>query len=446
MTIVIVGAGEVGLHIANQLVSGSKDVTIIEKNPEIAARARDSIDCLVIIGEGTNVETLKAANVDKADIFIAATSIDEVNMMSCFVAASEFNVPIKIARVKKVEYIKNNLLKNSDIGIDYIVNPELEAAEDIIHTVNSGATTGIYTFGASRAQLRDFIIKDDSPFVNVHITEVRKILAQNFIIACVVRGDQIFVPKGDFQLLEGDHIYVVAIGRSFNAIFNKIGLTVDKLKKIIVVGGGLISKQVVSQLLEDGKIITIIEKDFEKCKELSSLFPEADVINGDISDREVFQEENLGSADAIVSTTANEELNILSGVYAKSKGVKRAIAVIDRLNYTPLAGNLGIDSCISAKLSSGDAILKFIRKGKIRNVYTIFEGTAEAIEFKVSKKSPFLGKKIKDLELPEDSLILSVQRNRKTYIPTGDFEIALRDIIIIFITIDQIKELEDLIQ
>lgn len=446
MTIVIVGAGEVGLHIANQLVSGNKDVTIIEKDPSIAAKARDSIDCLVINGEGTNVETLKAANVSNADIFIAATSIDEVNMMSCFIAASEFNVPIKIARVKKTEYYKNNLIKNNDIGIDYIVNPELEAADDIIQIVNSGASTGIFTFTGSRAQLRDFIIKEDNPFVNYNISDVRKSLNQNFIIACIVRNEEILIPKGDFQLLEGDHIYVVAIGRAFNTIFNKIGLTVEKIRKIIVVGGGLISKQVASQFIEDGKQVTIIEKDYEKCKELSTLFPETDVINGDISDRELFQEENLGSADAIISTTANEELNILSGVYAKSKGVKRAIALIDRLNYTQLATNLGIDSCISAKLSSGDAILKFIRKGRIRNVYTIFEGKAEAIEFRVSKKSPFIGKKIKDLELPKESLILAIQRNKKTYIPTGDFEILVRDIVIIFISIDYIEELEELIQ
>ena len=445
MNIVIVGAGEVGTHIASQLVAEQKDVVIIEKDPESAARASSMLDCLVITGEGSNVDVLKQAGASKADIFIAATSIDEVNMISCFVAGSTFNTPLKIARVRNVDYMRKGLLKNAAIGIDYLVNPEIEAAFDIVQTVLHGATSGIFAFQGTNAQLRDFLVKEDSVFNGVLVKDIRSIIDQKFIIAGVLRQEQLYIPHGDFQILTGDHIYIAALGKSFNKILARAGMTVDKLKRIVLVGGGLIGKHVAGMLIEDGKDVRIIEKDYEKCKELSALYPEATVINGNISDRDVFEEENIAYTDAIITTTQSEELNILAGVYAKGKGVKRAVALIDKLNYISLASNLGIDSCISAKMSSVDAILKFIRKGNIKNVYTIFEGQAEAIEFIVTKNKKIIGKKLMELKLPEGCLIITIKRNRKTIIPDGSFVIDEGDSIIAFVAHDVISELEALI-
>lgn len=445
MNIVIVGAGEVGTHIASQLVAEQKDVVIIEKDPECAARASNMLDCLVVTGEGSNVDVLRQAGAENADIFIAATSIDEVNMISCFVAGSAFNTPIKIARVRNVDYMRDGLLKNSSIGIDYLVNPEIEAAFDIVQTVAHGASSGIFAFQGTNAQLRDFLVKDDSIFNGVLVKDIRSLIDQNFIIAGVLRNEMLHIPKGDFQILTGDHIYIVALGKSFNKILTRAGMTVDKLKRIVLVGGGLIGKHIAGMLIEDGKDVRIIEKDYERCKELSALYPEATVINGNISDQDVFEEENIAYTDAIITTTQSEELNILAGVYAKSKGVKRAVALIDKLNYTTLATNLGIDSCISAKLSSVDAILKFIRKGNIKNVYTIFEGQAEAIEFIVGGSNQnIVGKKIMDLKLPAGCLIITVQRHRKTIIPTGSFVIEEGDSLITFVAHDEISKLEEL--
>lgn len=445
MNIVIVGAGEVGTHIASQLVAEQKDVVIIEKDPACAARASNMLDCLVVTGEGSNVDVLRQSGAENADIFIAATSVDEVNMISCFVAGSAFNTPVKIARVRNVDYMRGRLLKNSSIGIDYLVNPEIEAAFDIVQTVLHGASSGIFAFQGTNAQLRDFLVKDDSIFNGVLVKNIRSLIDQNFIVAGVLRNEMLHIPKGDFQILTGDHIYIVALGKSFNKILTRAGMTVDKLKRIVLVGGGLIGKHIAGMLIEDGKDVRIIEKDYERCKELSALYPEAAVINGNISDQDVFEEENIAYTDAIITTTQSEELNILAGVYAKSKGVKRAVALIDKLNYTTLATNLGIDSCISAKLSSVDAILKFIRKGNIKNVYTIFEGQAEAIEFIVGGSNQnIVGKKIMDLKLPAGCLIITVQRHRKTIIPTGSFVIEEGDSLITFVAHDEISRLEEL--
>ena len=425
MNIVIVGAGEVGTHIASQLVAEQKDVVIIEKDPESAARASSMLDCLVITGEGSNVDTLEQAGADKADIFIAATSIDEVNMISCFVAGSTFNTPVKIARVRNVDYMRTGLLKNASIGIDYLVNPEIEAAFDIVQTVLHGATSGIFAFQGTNAQLRDFLVKEESLFNGVLVKDIRSLIDQNFIIAGVLREERLHIPHGDFKIITGDHLYIAALGKSFNKILTRAGMTVDKLKRLVVVGGGLIGKHVAGMLIEDGKDVRIIEKDYERCKELSALYPEATVINGNISDRDVFEEENIAYTDAIITTTQS--------------------ALIDKLNYSTLATNLGIDSCISAKMSSGDAILKFIRKGNIKNVYTIFEGQAEAIEFMVTHNKDIIGKKVMELKLPEGCLIITVQRHRKTIIPNGSFVIEEGDSIIAFVAHDVISELEALI-
>ena len=366
-------------------------------------------------------------------------------MISCFVAGSTFDTPVKIARVRNVDYMRKGLLKNAAIGIDYLVNPEIEAAFDIVQTVLHGATSGIFAFQGTNAQLRDFLVKEDSVFNGVLVKDIRSIIDQKFIIAGVLRQEQLYIPHGDFQILTGDHIYIAALGKSFNKILARAGMTVDKLKRIVLVGGGLIGKHVAGMLIEDGKDVRIIEKDYEKCKELSALYPEATVINGNISDRDVFEEENIAYTDAIITTTQSEELNILAGVYAKGKGVKRAVALIDKLNYISLASNLGIDSCISAKMSSVDAILKFIRKGNIKNVYTIFEGQAEAIEFIVTKNKKIIGKKLMELKLPEGCLIITIKRNRKTIIPDGSFVIDEGDSIIAFVAHDVISELEALI-
>ena len=316
--------------------------------------------------------------------------------------------------------MRKGLLKNAAIGIDYLVNPEIEAAFDIVQTVLHGATSGIFAFQGTNAQLRDFLVKEDSVFNGVLVKDIRSIIDQKFIIAGVLRQEQLYIPHGDFQILTGDHIYIAALGKSFNKILARAGMTVDKLKRIVLVGGGLIGKHVAGMLIEDGKDVRIIEKDYERCKELSALFPEATVINGNISDRDVFEEENIAYTDAIITTTQSEELNILAGVYAKGKGVKRAVALIDKLNYISLASNLGIDSCISAK-------------------------QAEAIEFIVTKNKKIIGKKLMELKLPEGCLIITIKRNRKTIIPDGSFVIDEGDSIIAFVAHDVISELEALI-
>ena len=445
MKIIIVGAGEVGVHIASQLIEEQKDVVIIERDPEKARKVNDMLDCMVITGEGTNVDCLIEAGIEKCDIFVAATSIDEVNMISCLVAASEFKIPVKIARVRNIEYSKTSIFEKSYIGVDYIVNPEIEAAYDIAQTVEMGASSSVFSFEGTSAQMREFLIEEGSTFADKDIKEIRTSFKEDFIIAGVLRDGDISIPSGDFTVLAGDKVYITALGKSFKKIMSASGKKETKLKRIIIVGGGLIGRHVTSMLSDKGRDVRLVEKDPERCREIAAAYPDVIVINGDVSDEDIFEEENFASADAVITTTQNEELNILAGVYAKSRGVKRAVALIDKTSYSYLASTLGIDSCINPKKSSIDAILKFIRKGNIKNVYTIFEGQAEVIEFTVHHNSVIAGRAVMDLRFPQGCLIVAVQRRRKTIIPYGSLVIEGGDSVIVFVIASAIPKLEDIL-
>ena len=223
MKIIIVGAGEVGVHIASQLIEEQKDVVIIERDPEKARRVNDMLDCLVIAGEGTNVECLIEAGIEKADIFVAATSIDEVNIVSCLVASSEFKIPVKIARIRNIEYSKTGIFEKSFTGVDYIVNPEIEAAYDIAQTVEMGASSSVFSFQGTDAQLRELLVEEGSVFAEKYIKDIRSFFTEKFIIAGVLRDEEISIPSGDFKIIPWDKIYIAALGRSFRKIMSFSG-------------------------------------------------------------------------------------------------------------------------------------------------------------------------------------------------------------------------------
>ncbi len=442
MKIVIVGAGEVGTHVAKQLTGEGKDVVLIEKDPENAKRASNTLDCLVIKGEGTHLETLKDAGMGNADIFVAATTSDEVNLISCFIVASEFQVPVKIARVRSVEYSRSRAFATKLSGVDYLVNTDQEAAWEITQTVEQGAASTITVFRNTDIQLRDYYVDQDSFFAGKTVKDIRMALKEDLIIASVVRDGELRIPAGDFTVEEGDSVYVAAHKGTFHRVSRKIGSRTDKLRKIAIVGGTPIGMAVAEFLVAKGRSIVMIDKDYEHCKYLADELPEVTVINADISDHELYIEESIDKMDAIIGATQNEELNILSGVYAKTLGVKRVVALVEKTSYLTVAGSIGIDSTISPKFAAINTILKFIRKGKVRSVHSVFDGQAEAIDLDITDKSQFLGSPIKDLHLPPDCLLVAVNRGRKSIIPNGNMELRPNDNVIFFVKRYSIPEFE----
>ncbi len=446
MHIVILGAGVVGIQIATQLINEGKDVVLIEKDPVRAKYVSNHLDCIVINEEGNNLASLKRAGIHKADFFISVTNSDEINMIACGLVSSEFKVPVKIARVRNLDYSGARIVDKTFLGIDYIVNSEVETARQIANTVALGADSDVMLFENTDLQMRNISIQSNSFFKDQSLRDIRQSVKESFLLAGIIRDNEFIIPSGETVLREHDTIYLLATKAKFTRIFMETGKKRHKLDRIFIVGGGRIGALVCQYLIRTGRKITIIDNDYDNCKELSENFPDALVINADISEDDIFDEEQLNTYDLIVTTTDNQELNILTSIYAKSMGTHRAIALVTKSNYLPIASKLDIDATISPKNSTVDAIMKFIRRGDIKSVHSIFDGKAEVIEFYVDEKNRLANCALKDINMPADSLILSVVRGSESILPDGSLEILPGDLVLIIASKTSILQIEEFFQ
>ncbi|MCK4296054.1 MAG: Trk system potassium transporter TrkA, partial [Candidatus Marinimicrobia bacterium] len=454
MKIVIVGAGEVGFELAKRLVIENKDVILIEKNPEKADYVSRQLDCKVVNGLGNNPDTLKRAGVNKADFFISVTGSDEVNIIACGLVDKEFNISYRIAGIRNIDYFTTKIMDKSFFGIDFIVNPEIEAAKKIIDTIESGAGSDIILFEQGDIQMRNVVVSPESFLKNMTVRDASRKIQMDFLIAGIEKSDRFVIPSGDTVIHEEDNLYLLATKEKLERVFHMIGRPPIVIKDVVLVGGSKIGIYIAKQLIRGRKrdarmnnrfldyffkrrkkitkikSLKIIEEDYEKCKELSSLFPEALVINSDISDESVFKEEGLSEYDLIVTTTKNDELNILVALYAKRVGIERAISMVNQKNYMNMAYKLGIDAVVSLRDSITNPILRFIRKGNIKSIHSISGGDVEVMELSLERKNQLTGRKIKDLNFPAHALIISVAREGRSIIPHGDLVIKDGDHVI----------------
>lgn len=449
MKVVIVGAGAVGFQLAKQLISEKKDVVLIEKNPDVAARVTNSLDCMVVTGEGTSREILRQAGTGTADYFVAATNSDEINMIACGIVSSEFQVTAKVARVRSFDYHNSKLSEERFLGIDFVVNPEIEAARAIMRAIDFGAVSDIMEFQKSQVQIRNIVVEKDGPLTGRTLERLSQVLPGSFLVAVIIRENRYLIPSGNTILQPGDILYVVANETDFDQIFDSLGKGRRELNKVILVGGGRIGRQVVQYLQtgppqrrlfsrvarrlrrHEGREVKIVERDYQRCKELIEQFPKALVINADISDDGVFEEQHFANADLVIAATDNQELNIVTALYAKSQGIKRSVALVNRASYAPIASQLGIDVPVSQKNAIVTTILRFIRSGAVQSVHTISDGRIEAIELTVRPDSRAVGKAIQSLPLPKDSLIVALERDGASLVPGGSNVIRGQDHLIV---------------
>ncbi len=450
MHIVILGAGGVGFQLARLLIEENRDVVLIEKDPQRAKHASDLLDCMVINEEGASLETLRTAGIERTDYFIGVTDSDEVNIITCGIIASKYKRPIKIARVRNIEYSGENMLSTPFFGIDYIVNPEIEVAHAIVRAIERGAVSDIMFFEKSALQMRSLNVMSGSPFENKTVSEIRKLIDTNFLLASILRNTTYLIPSGDIRIEENDKLYLIATEPDFEQIFTKVGKRRMELNKIVIIGGSSVGQHVAQHFLpqvngkssflrrlrrsrkQSGKRqINIIDSDYNTCKQLSERFPEALVLNADISDEKFSEEAHFSDADLIVATTEDQELNIVNAVYAKTLGPQRAIALVNKSSYVHIASSLGVDVAVSPVGSMVNTILKYISADNVRSVHNISGADIDVIELSVEKSSRIAGKKVKDIKLPPDSLILCVTRNGRDIIPDGELTIELDDYLIV---------------
>lgn len=464
MLIVIVGADRVGSRLAKKLIEQNHDVILLEKDIEKANLAANNLDCLVLNADGTNLDDLKKAGISKADYFVSVTGSDERNMIACGLVSREFNIPYKIARVQNIYFSNANFLENAFLGIDYIVNPSLESAKNIIAGIDHGAVSDVMLFQNTTLQMRNLPVTSGSIFENKSLSQLHRILNEKFLVAVIIRNNQYIIPKGDTVLREMDNLYVVGTEAALDSIFSRIGKVKIDFKKIVIIGGSDIG-QFVLEYLKSGKNhdpgtifgrftsffskaknrdITIIDRDYEKCKQLSAKFPGISVINADISDEGIFEGEGLIDSDLIITCTYNQELNIVTAVYGKSLGIKRSIALVGKTSYIGVALNLGIDVPISLNNSMIQGILRFIRKDKVQSFHTISSSDIEVIQLKVTTSSRLLGKKIREIKFPLHSLILSVKNNDNDIVPDGEYMIQGNDTVIMIARKESLEKIENM--
>ena len=422
---------------------------MIERDVAKARYASNNLDCMVINDESSNLETLRKAGLKKAEYFISLTESDEMNMILCGLVAREFNVPYRIARIRNIDYSAAGILDKNFLGIDCIVNPAVEAGRSISRAIEHGAVSDIMFFQRSTVQMRNLPVGENELFVGRTLAEARSRLGLTFLVAVVVRGNETLIPSGNTVIEAFDNLYILAEEREFDLLLEAMGKFKLRLNKIVIVGGGSIGQFVLDSILQDRRLvgkrlqnllgtllrrgkrnIAVIDQDYRRCKELSQRYPDALVVNGDISAEHILEEEGLNDADAIVCTTGNQELNIVTSVYAKTLGVKRAVALVNKNSYVHIASNLGIDAPVSMQNSMVGSILKFIRHGNIDSVHNISGGDLEVVEMPVQATSRLAGKMIRELKLPAETLILALTRDGTTVIPEGTNSLSAGDNII----------------
>ena len=460
MKVVILGAGAVGLQLAKQLIDEKKDVVLIERDPEQARLASNRLDCLVINRPGNSIEALREAGTDKADFFIAVTDSDEINLIACALAESEFDVGYKIARVRNIDYSGTGVAEKSFLGIDYIVNPELVASQAITRTIEHGAVSDIMLFEQSNAQMRHLTVEPNSVLAGRTLAELVEEIATPFLVAIILRHSRFIIPDGRTRLESGDILYVVATEPKFDDLYREIGKTRIEIRKVVIVGGGKIGRTVARHLLqgrrqhrvignlfgalreEKRRSVKIVDRNYERCKQLSEELPEAMVIHADISDEGVFEEEHFANSDLVIAVTGSQELNLISAIYAKSIGVRRSMALVNKTNYTRIATQLGIDVPVSLKNSMVNSILKIVRRGNVKSVHSIPEGELEVLEISLDPTTQVAGKRIQDIKIPQGALIVSVLRDDQTHIPRGSYVLRGGDHIIILARLSHIEEIQ----
>jgi trk system potassium uptake protein TrkA len=472
MRIVIVGAGLVGTQLARHLVQEKHDVSLIEANEERARHASNRLDCLVLQDEGNSLDSLEEAGVAKADALICVTESDEVNMIICGLAASRYPKLLKIARVRNDDYVRLNQAGAGDfegrriLGIDHFVHPDVEASRAVLSALAHGAIGNILAFAGTPYELGSITIAEGSSFDGLEMKDYRSLIKVESLVTLLERNGKSILPTGSTTLLKDDRIHILAKEAEMEQIFRLAGRSEKPLRRIGIVGGSRIGALIAGGLLgqdtdgagerkgrglsslfkafmpKSARRVVIIEQNYEVCKELAARFPDALVLNEDISDESFVAEERIGDLDLIITATDNQELNMIAAIYLKSRGVRRAIALVSGSGYEAIARQLGVDVVIPMKSVVVDSILSHLLGGGIRGVHRLGDGSIGIVETEIDGDSPASETPITDFRLSGGSLVMLVDRGGKSFIPRGDYSCTAGDKIILIAKNENDAEIE----
>lgn len=447
MKVVIVGAGEVGFHIASKLAQEKKDVVLIDSNPDAVARVSESIDVQVVIGSGSSPAVLAEAGVKDAEILLAVTDSDEINLVACLSTNLISPTTRKLARIRNADFdTYHDVFRKEPPYIDTVINPEIEVVKTIEQLLSVPGAADVGEFADGRLKLIGIRLDPQANLVGAKLSQLPDIIGTHpMLITAIIRNEELIIPRGNDQLLAEDRVYFVCETNMLAETLSLFNLHADTMRRVVIVGGGRTGYRLASQLEEKGIGTKIIEKNPARCAKLAESLNRTVVLHGDGSDQELLAEENISEMDAMVSLTDDEETNILSALLARKMGIAKTIVKINKFSYLSLMPTIGLDQVVSLRLSAINTILQHIRQGKVLSVISIMGEQAEAMEAVAMETSDIVGKPLRNIAMPKGSLVVSIMRGDAVHIPSGESVIEPDDRIIIFAQRDAIPKIEKIL-
>lgn len=444
MKIIIVGAGEVGFHIAMHLAVENKDVVVIDKSPSAIRRVSDSIDVQTVVGSGGSPLVLEEAGVKEAEILLAVTDSDETNLVACLVANVVSPSTKKLARIRDADF--DDYIEDFHANppyIDTLINPETEVVRTIRRMMRFPGAVEVGNFAEGRVKFVGVYLDEGAKVLDIPLEGLAPQIGRKMpLIVAVVRDEKLTIPRGNFKLKAGDLLYFITKEEDLREAMEVFEKKDAPVRHVLIVGGGQIGQRLAKLLEQTGIHTKIIDRDSERCGHLADTLNKVVVVCGDASDQDLLEEENIRGMDAVVTLTDDEETNILTSLLAKRMGVRKTITKISKFGYFPLMAAIGLEQVVSPRLSAINSILQHVRRGKILSARSIQEAEAEVMEAVAMETSGIVGIPLRKVDLPKGSLVTGIIRGDTVVIPSGESVIEPGDRVIIFATKSAIPQIE----
>ncbi len=448
MKIIIVGCGNVGSAIAEQLSYEGHNITVVDVNEKLVNGVSDAYDVLGVVGNGASLNIQREAGVDNADLLIAVTGADELNLLCCLIARKAGGCHT-IARVSNPVYSREIGFIKEELGLSMIINPQMAAAQEIGRLLKFPSALKVDSFAKSRVELVIYKVPEDSALCGVKLRDLSAKVKCNVLIPIVERGEEVMIPDGEFELAAGDEITIVSPAENTIDFFKKMGDPTSVTRDIMMIGGGTTTIYLARQLLNMGVKVKIVEQDPARCEELTEMLPKALVICGDATDKELLIEEGLKTVGAFASMTNFDEENIMLTLFAKSLSKARLFTKVHRISYDEIIESLGVGSVIYPKYITAEEIIKYVRAMKnsigsnIETLYRLNDNRVEALEFQIREDSPVVGIPLKELNLKKNMIIGCITHKGKVEMPTGNSVIKVNDMVILITTTTGLHDIRD---
>ncbi|MEF2953836.1 Trk system potassium transporter TrkA [Blautia sp.] len=451
MKIIIVGCGKIGTTLAEQLSSEHHDLVVIDTNPQKIQQLSESIDVMGIVDNGASINVLSDAGIEDAHLLIAVTGSDELNLLCC-VIAKKVSKCHTIARVRNPLYNKERNFIRKSLGITMIINPELASAIEISRLLRFPSAIELDTFAKGRVELLKFKLLPEFRLSGMSVMEIVDKLRCNVLICGVERGEEVFIPSGNFILQDNDLISIMASPKNSASFFKKVGIHTHQVKNALIVGGGTLGYYLASLLIDLKIKVRIVENNQERCQQLSELLPDATVICGDGTDKKLLLQEGLTQTESFITLTNMDEENIFLSLFAKKNSKAKLITKVNRIAFDDIIDGLDIGSVIYPKYITADYILQYVRamenslSSNVETLYHILDNQAEALEFSVKEASAVTDIPLSQLNLKENLLIACINRNGSIQIPRGQDTIQVGDTVIIVTSVKGLRDLKDILK